>query len=98
MTSARETINMRIDGERKTRLQLAAALAHESLTAFVLSAADERADRIITNSRSTVLPADFFDAFFDSPAPEPAPALVKAAARHRRTVHRAGWPDQFRST
>lgn len=90
MTSALETINMRTDAERKRRLQLAADLAHESLTSFVLSAADERADRVITDSRSTVLPAEFFDAFFDSLAPEPTPTLVKAATRHRRTVRRAG--------
>lgn len=88
MTSAYETINMRTDAERKRRLQLAADLAHESLTSFVLSAADEKAERIISRSRSTALPADFFDAFFDSLAPEPTPALVKAADRHRRTVRR----------
>ncbi len=90
MNSAVETINMRTDPERKRRLQLAADLAHESLTSFVLSAADEKAERIITDSRSTVLPAEFFDDFFDSLAPAPAPTLVAAAARHRRTVRRAG--------
>lgn len=89
MTSALETINMRTDADRKRRLQLAADLAHESLTSFVLSAADEKAERVIADSRSTVLPAEFFDAFFDSLAPEPTAALVKAAARHRRTVRRA---------
>ena len=33
-----ETINIRTDAERKRRLQIAAYLSHESLTAFVLSA------------------------------------------------------------
>ena len=90
MSSAVETINMRTDAERKRRLQLAADLAHQSLTSFVLAAADEKAERVIADSRLTVLPAAFFDDFFDSVAAEPAPALVKAAARHRRTVRRAG--------
>lgn len=90
MASAIETINMRTDVDRKRRLQLAADLTHESLTSFVLSAADEKAERVIADSRSTVLPAAFFDEFFDSLAPEPTPALVKAAARHRRTARRAG--------
>lgn len=81
---------MRTDAHRKRRLQLAADLTHESLTAFVLSAADERAERVIADNRSTVLPAEFFDAFFDSLAPEPTPVLVTAAVRHRRTVRRAG--------
>lgn len=34
---------------------MAADLAHESLTSFVLSAADEKAERVIADSRSTVL-------------------------------------------
>lgn len=83
-----ETINMRTDPERKRRLQAAADLSHESLTAFVLSAADEKADRVIADARTTPLPADFFDDFFDSLAPEPTPDLVAAAARLRQTVRR----------
>jgi uncharacterized protein (DUF1778 family) len=83
-----ETINMRTDPERKRRLQAAADLSHESLTAFVLSAADERAARVIADARTTALPADFFDHFFDSLAPEPTPDLVDAAARSRQTVRR----------
>lgn len=85
-----ETINMRTDSERKRRLQTAADLSHESLTSFVLSAADERAERVIAQSRTTELPADFFDDFFDSLAPEPTAALVDAAAGLRRTVRRDG--------
>lgn len=85
---AAETINMRTDAERKRRLQAAADLSHESLTAFVLSAADEKADRVIADARTTPLPADFFDDFFDSLAPEPTPALVAAAGRLRQTIRR----------
>ena len=85
-----ETINMRTDAERKRRLQTAADLSHQSLTAFVLSAADERAERVIADSSTTPLPADFFDEFFDSLAPEPTPALIDAASRLRRTVRRDG--------
>ena len=86
---ARETITMRTDAERKRRLQAAADLARESLTSFVLSAADERAERILAQSRTTVVPVQFFDDFFDSLAPEPTTALVEAAERHRRLVRRA---------
>lgn len=90
MGGTAETINMRTDAERKYRLQLAADLSRESLTKFVLSAADEKAEQVIAESRSTVLPDRFFDEFFGSLAPEPAPALVAAAKRHRRTVRRGG--------
>ncbi len=89
MAATGETINMRTDRNRKRRLQLAADLSHESLTAFVLSAADEKAERIIAESRNTPLPAAFFDEFFDALAPEPPPALTAAATRHRRLVRRA---------
>jgi uncharacterized protein (DUF1778 family) len=85
---AAETINMRTDAERKSRLQVAADLSHVSLTAFVLSAADERAEQVIADSHTTPLPVAFFDEFFDSLAPEPTPALVAAAGRLRRTVRR----------
>lgn len=89
MPSTAETINMRTDRDRKRRLQLAADLSHESLTAFVLAAADEKAEQVITESRSTPLPAAFFDKFFDALAPEPTPTLRSAATRHRRLVDRA---------
>ena len=85
-----ETINMRTDAERKRRLQIAADLTHESLTAFVLSAADERAERVIADSRTTPLPFDFYDDFFDTLAPAPTPTLVRAASRLARTVRRDG--------
>jgi len=87
-TVTTETINMRMDPERKRPLQAAADLSHESLTAFVLSAADEKADRVIADARTTPLPADFSDEFFDSLAPEPTPDLVSAAARLRQTARR----------
>jgi uncharacterized protein (DUF1778 family) len=86
---ASETINMRTDAARKQRLQTAADLSHESLTAFVLAAADDRAERVLARQRTTALPAGFFDDFFDSLAAEPTPALQEAAARRKRTVRRA---------
>ncbi len=78
---------MRHDSERKRRLHMAADLSDESLTAFVLAAADERAARVIADSR-TPMPAAFFDEFFDAHAPEPTPALIDAAAPLRRAVRR----------
>jgi len=82
-----ETLNMRTDSARKRRLQLAADLSHQSLTAFVLGAADERAEQVIASHQATPLPADFFDDFFDALAPEPTSALVVAAERLPTVVH-----------
>ena len=83
-----ETINMRTDSERKRRLQTAADLSHMSLSAFVLSAADERAQHVIDQQSATALPAHFHDEFFDSLAAPPASTLVDAAGRLPGTVRR----------
>jgi uncharacterized protein (DUF1778 family) len=83
-----ETINMRTDAERKQRLQLAAELSHETLTGFVLSAAEQRAERVIAEARNTTLSGEFFDLFFSALVAEPTPALKHAAARLRQTVSR----------
>ena len=79
---------MRTDAERKRRLQLAAELSHESLTGFVLSAAEQRAERVIAEARNTTLPGDFFDLFFGALAAEPTPALEEASTRLWQTVSR----------
>lgn len=80
MSTFAETINMRADAERKRRLQLAVDLSHQSSAAFVLNAADEFAERVIVESRSTTLPANFFDDSCDTLAPEPSPTLSAAAS------------------
>jgi uncharacterized protein (DUF1778 family) len=77
VSTAAENINMRTDPERKRRFQLAADLTHESLTAFVLSAADEKAARVLAEHQVTVLPAEFFDQFFDAVAAVPNEALAE---------------------
>ncbi len=83
-----ETINMRTDAARKQRLQQAAELTNESLTSFVLTAAERRAEEVLTAARTTELPAEFFDAFFEALAPEPTAALTDAVRRLRTAVRR----------
>ena len=87
-TVGQETINMRTDSERKRRLQTAADLSHMSLSAFVLSAADERAQQVIDQQSATALPAHFYDGFFDSLAAPPATSLIDAAGRLPGIVQR----------
>ncbi|MGI9197544.1 MAG: DUF1778 domain-containing protein [Candidatus Nanopelagicales bacterium] len=83
-----ETINMRTDSERKRRLQTAADLSHMSLSAFVLSAADERAQQVLDQQSAPALPDHFYDDFFDSLAAPPTSDLVDAAGRLPGTVRR----------
>jgi uncharacterized protein (DUF1778 family) len=83
-------IELRAEPEREQRIRLAAELANQSMTAFVLDAATERADEVIAAAATTTVAADFFDALLaalDQPA-EPNKALARAARRPRR-VHQA---------
>lgn len=80
-----ETINMRTTVEQKARLRRAAELRNTSLSQFILDAAADRADKVISEHQLTTLPGDFFDAFFATLAQPPAsnPALEALAAMPR---------------
>lgn len=87
-----DRIEARVDPERAERIRYAARLAHTSVSAFVVDAAAEAAERVIAEQRVTVVPSDFFDALvaaLDEPG-EPAPALERAAKRVQATLQRRG--------
>jgi uncharacterized protein (DUF1778 family) len=74
--------------EQRERIARAAAFAGESLSAFMVAAAVQRADELIAEESSTVVPTDYFDqllAALDAPA-EPSPRLAAAAKRARREL------------
>ena len=80
---------MRITAERKRKLQAAAELQDVKLTSFVVSAAEEKADRVIAEHSTTTVPADYFEALYKSlDSAEPNPALAALAARPRRVTQR----------
>lgn len=88
--SSREqsTINMRVRAEQKRRISAAAELEHTKLSSFVMSAAEEKAERVIAEHSTTLVPADYFEALYaslDAPA-RPNRALAAAAAKRRRVV------------
>lgn len=82
-----ERLHFRVRADIEARLRSAAEMEHESLTEFVLSAAEERAESVL--SRQTVLPADFFDAMFDalSEPPHPNAAMRRVARSPRVSRH-----------
>lgn len=85
-----QTINMRVRPEQKRRIAAAAEIENAGLTAFVLGAAEEKAERVLAAHATTIIPAEFFDAFYAS-LDEPAranPALAAVAARRRRVTQR----------
>jgi uncharacterized protein (DUF1778 family) len=81
-------VEARLSPEQRERIARAAAFAGESLSAFMVAAAVQRADELIAEESSTVVPTDYFDqllAALDAPA-EPSPRLAAAAKRARREL------------
>jgi uncharacterized protein (DUF1778 family) len=81
-TAARLNFRVRPDVER--RLRAAAAATDQSMTDFVISAAEARADEVLASH--TLVPADYFDpllAALDAPD-TPNEALRRVVRRPRR--------------
>ena len=88
MVARTDRIEARVDPERAEQIRRAAELANQSVSAFVIDAAEQRAEQIILAHRETVVPAEFFDellAALDRPAAA-VPDLAKAAKRARKFV------------
>ncbi len=78
-------IELRADPERERRIRYAAELEHQSVSAFVLGAAAERAEEVIAASSATVVPSDYFDQLWDA---LDAPAVPSAALQRRAEARR----------
>jgi uncharacterized protein (DUF1778 family) len=79
-------IVVRTEPASARRLRYAASLMRQSLSAFMLDAATDRAERVISAARDATVPAAFFDSLWnalDRP-PRARRALARLAARPRR--------------
>jgi len=88
MATTAGRLNFRIPPDAEQRLRSAAEAANQTLTDFVLGAAEARADEVL--GTRTVVDSDYFDrllAALDEP-PTPIPELAKAARRDRRFTQR----------
>lgn len=85
MATKTARIELRAAPEREQRIRYAAELSRQSLSAFVLDAAAERAEQVIASSSATVVPSDFFDDLWDAlgNTPQPNAALSRRAAANR---------------
>ncbi len=84
MTAIATRLNFRVRPETERRLRTAAAASDQSLTDFVISAAEERADEVLASH--TLVPAEYYEALLaalDEP-PQPNEALISAARQRRR--------------
>jgi uncharacterized protein (DUF1778 family) len=84
MTTAAPRLNFRVRPETEQRLRAAAAVSDQSLTDFVISAAEERAADVLATH--TLVPADYFEQLvkaLDAPVSHNE-ALRELAQRPRR--------------
>jgi len=83
-----ERLEARLTATERKQIEQAASLAGESVSSFVVLAALDRADILVREQASTMVPAIYFDQLVASlDKPEEAPRLARAAAeveRHRR--------------
>lgn len=83
-------LELRADPEAAERIRLAASATRKSVSAFVLDAANEAAERVMADQSTVMLPPEVIESFYrwlDTPAEE-IPALTRLARRERRIVQR----------
>lgn len=77
-----DRLEARVSPEQRAQLEWAARLSGTSVSAFVVDAAVERAEELLSVQMSTSLPADYFDRLIDTlDRADNAPALARAARR-----------------
>lgn len=85
MTTKEARLDFRLDPETKARIERAARLTRETISAFVVRSAATEADHVLARADVTIMPADQFDELFASlESAEIAPELARLARRERR--------------
>lgn len=80
-----DRLEARVSPEQRARLEWAARLSGTSVSAFVVDAAVERAEELMTAQMSTSVPADYFDRLVNSlDHADRAPTLAKVAKQVER--------------
>ncbi|MHB8240462.1 MAG: type II toxin-antitoxin system TacA family antitoxin [Solirubrobacteraceae bacterium] len=86
MATKAERLEARLTATERRQIEQAAALAGESVSSFVVLAALDRAEILVREQASTVVPAVYFDELVASlDEPEEAPRLAQAARKARRS-------------
>jgi len=86
MATKTARIELRAAPDREQRIRYAAKLRRQSLSGFILEAASDRAEAVISSSAATAVPSDFFDALWD--ALDEPPVANEALARRARSSRR----------
>jgi uncharacterized protein (DUF1778 family) len=81
-----DRLEARLTQAERREIERAASLASESVSSFVVTAAVQRAEAIVSERASTSVPADYFDRLVASlDEPDSAPALRRTAQRIARS-------------
>lgn len=92
MTTKTDRLEARLTTTQRAEIERAAALAGESVSSFMVLAALGRAESLVSQQASTVVPADYFDKLVGAlDEPDEAPKLRRAAdeAKRRRRIRAA---------
>ena len=89
MATKTRRMEQRVDEETDLLITRAAALTHESVSAFVVRSARDEATRVLARSDRTLMDGSQFDAMLDAldEPPSRIPALTDAAAQRRVLPH-----------
>lgn len=89
MATKTRRMEQRIDEDTDVLLSKAAAVTHETVSAFVVRSARDEAARVLARSDLTMMPAAQFDRMLEAldASPRRIPALAEAASRARRFKH-----------
>lgn len=80
-------IELRTDRVSEKRIRMAASIANQTVSTFMLEAATQRAEEVIAQANEVVLPAKYFDAVWK--------ALSKPARANRRLAAVAKQPAPY---
>jgi len=89
MATKAQRVEARLTALQRRQIEQAAALSGESVSGFMVLAALERAEAVVVEQATTVVPTAYFDRLVASlDEPEKAPRLARAvrAARRRRRI------------
>jgi uncharacterized protein (DUF1778 family) len=91
MAAKGERLEARLTSPQRKQIEQAAALAGESVSSFVVLAALDRADVLVRDRASTVVPAACFDRLVASlDELEEAPKLARPSSDGARHAHLPG--------
>lgn len=85
MAAKSDRLEARLTSAQRLEIERAATLASESVSSFVVTAAVQRAEALVAEHASTVVPAAYFDRLVASlDEPDEAPGLARAVRNTRR--------------